>query len=204
MFVVDNHIHLGQPGVHVSEHVYKQLRKNWSERGFRYHSTEVKSERRDGEMLVHVMDEVGIDVCCVLAGNWNRVLKPEHRPYDVPNDFVAKQVAASNGRLIGICSADPIVDPWGAADELERCVRDLDFRGIKLYPTYAHFDPRDKACDPLYEAATALGVPLPNTAMAQELFNACVAHGGLDWDHSAMVRALEKMANFEMGQAAAA
>ena len=43
MFVVDNHIHLGQPGVHVSEHVYKQLRKNWSERGFRYHSTEVKT-----------------------------------------------------------------------------------------------------------------------------------------------------------------
>lgn len=49
-------------------------------------------------------------------------------------------------------------------------------------------------------SARALGVPLPNTAMAQELFNACVAHGGLDWDHSAMVRALEKMANFEMGQ----
>ena len=53
-------------------------------------------------------------------------------------------------------------------------------------------------------SARALGVPLPNTAMAQELFNACVAHGGQGWDHSAMVRALEKMANFEMGQAAAA
>ena len=45
-----------------------------------------------------------------------------------------------------------------------------------------------------------LGVSLPNTATAQELFSACAAHGGAAWDHSAMVRALEKMANFEIGQ----
>ena len=49
-------------------------------------------------------------------------------------------------------------------------------------------------------SARALGVSLPNTAMAQELFNSCVAHGGKAWDHSAMVRALETMANFEIGQ----
>ncbi|WP_418646986.1 2-hydroxy-3-oxopropionate reductase [Thauera butanivorans] len=48
--------------------------------------------------------------------------------------------------------------------------------------------------------ARQLGVSLPNTATAQELFNACAAHGGKAWDHSAMVRALEKMANFEIGQ----
>ena len=51
-------------------------------------------------------------------------------------------------------------------------------------------------------SARALGVSLPNTATAQELFNACVAHGGESWDHSALVRALEKLANFEIGQAA--
>ena len=49
-------------------------------------------------------------------------------------------------------------------------------------------------------SARALGVALPNTAMAQELFNTCAAHGGKAWDHSAMVRALEKLANFEIGQ----
>ncbi len=51
-------------------------------------------------------------------------------------------------------------------------------------------------------SARALGVSLPNTATAQELFNACAAHGGAAWDHSAMVRALEKLANFEIGQKA--
>ncbi len=47
--------------------------------------------------------------------------------------------------------------------------------------------------------ARALGVSLPNTATAQELFNACVANGGAKWDHSAMVRALERLANHEVG-----
>jgi 2-hydroxy-3-oxopropionate reductase len=47
--------------------------------------------------------------------------------------------------------------------------------------------------------ARQIGVSLPSTAMAQELFNACAAQGGSGWDHSGMVRALEKMADFEIG-----
>ena len=50
--------------------------------------------------------------------------------------------------------------------------------------------------------ARQLGVSLPSTAIAQELFNACAAHGGSAWDHSGMVRALEIMAHFEIGQKA--
>ena len=49
-------------------------------------------------------------------------------------------------------------------------------------------------------SARLLGVSLPNTATAQELFNACAAHGGATWDHSALVRSLEIMANHEIGQ----
>jgi 2-hydroxy-3-oxopropionate reductase len=48
-------------------------------------------------------------------------------------------------------------------------------------------------------SARAAGLSLPNTATAQELFNACAAHGGKGWDHSAMVRALELLANCEVG-----
>ena len=46
--------------------------------------------------------------------------------------------------------------------------------------------------------AKDIGVALPNTATAQELFNACSANGGSGWDHSAMVKALEMMANHEV------
>jgi 2-hydroxy-3-oxopropionate reductase len=41
----------------------------------------------------------------------------------------------------------------------------------------------------------ALKMSLPNTATAQELFSACQAQGGGKWDHSAMVKALEALAN---------
>lgn len=50
-------------------------------------------------------------------------------------------------------------------------------------------------------SARAIGVSLPNTASAQELFNACTAQGGAAWDHSAMVRALEGLAAHEIGAA---
>ncbi|MCW2244321.1 2-hydroxy-3-oxopropionate reductase [Azospirillum canadense] len=68
------------------------------------------------------------------------------------------------------------------------------------------FDPgfrielHQKDLDLALNTARSLGLSLPNTATAQELFNACAAHGGKAWDHSGMVRALEIMANFEIGQ----
>jgi 2-hydroxy-3-oxopropionate reductase len=50
-------------------------------------------------------------------------------------------------------------------------------------------------------SARALHMSLPNTSTAQQLFNACQAHGGATWDHSAMVRALETLAGHEIGSA---
>ena len=52
-------------------------------------------------------------------------------------------------------------------------------------------------------AAKQLGLALPATSHAQQLFSACVSHGGAAWDDSGMVRALEKLSNFEIGQKAA-
>lgn len=46
--------------------------------------------------------------------------------------------------------------------------------------------------------ARALGISLPNTANTQELFNSCAAHAWSDLDHSAMIRALELLADHEM------
>ena len=46
--------------------------------------------------------------------------------------------------------------------------------------------------------AKALGVALPQTASAAQLMQACAANGMQDLDHSALVRALELMANHEV------
>ena len=48
------------------------------------------------------------------------------------------------------------------------------------------------------QAARNLGLSLPNTATAQELFNAVAAQGGSDLDHSAMVLALETLASHKV------
>ncbi|EWY38986.1 tartronate semialdehyde reductase [Skermanella stibiiresistens SB22] len=50
------------------------------------------------------------------------------------------------------------------------------------------------------QGARSLNLALPNTASTQQLFNACVAQGGARWDHSGLVRILETMTGFEIGQ----
>jgi 2-hydroxy-3-oxopropionate reductase len=47
-------------------------------------------------------------------------------------------------------------------------------------------------------AARELNLSLPNTAVAQQMFSSCAAHGGADLDHSAMVLAIEGLADFSM------
>ena len=49
------------------------------------------------------------------------------------------------------------------------------------------------------DGARSLEMSLPNTEAAQSLFAACVEMGGKAWDHSAMVKALEAKADFEIG-----
>ncbi|HLM82978.1 MAG TPA: 2-hydroxy-3-oxopropionate reductase [Terriglobales bacterium] len=48
------------------------------------------------------------------------------------------------------------------------------------------------------EGARALNLALPNSAACLELFNSAVACGGGRWDHSGLVRILERLANYEI------
>ncbi|MDI3359853.1 2-hydroxy-3-oxopropionate reductase [Lelliottia sp. V89_10] len=48
------------------------------------------------------------------------------------------------------------------------------------------------------QSAKALSINLPNTATCQELFNTCAANGADQLDHSALVQALELMANHKI------
>ena len=47
-------------------------------------------------------------------------------------------------------------------------------------------------------AARELNLSLPNTAVAQQMFQSCAAHGGADLDHSALVLAIEGLADFSI------
>jgi predicted TIM-barrel fold metal-dependent hydrolase len=76
----------------------------------------------------------------------------------IPNEFVARQVAESDGRAIGFACVDPQRD--GAAAEFERAVTELGLRGLKLSPVYQGFDPRTEKAWGLYELADRLRVPV--------------------------------------------
>ena len=47
-------------------------------------------------------------------------------------------------------------------------------------------------------AAKELGLSLPNTAIAQQMFSSCAAHGAADLDHSALILAIEGLADFSV------
>lgn len=51
------------------------------------------------------------------------------------------------------------------------------------------------------QGARSMGISLPNTAMAQELMNACAGNGLSGMDHSALCRAIEIMSNHEIAKA---
>lgn len=48
-------------------------------------------------------------------------------------------------------------------------------------------------------SARSLGLALPNTAIAQQMFSSCVSMGGAGWDHSALVKAIEQLGNCTIG-----
>ncbi len=58
----------------------------------------------------------------------------------------------------------------------------------------ARIELHQKDLENALSGARALGLAVPGTALAQQLFNACRANGGARWDHSAMVKALELLA----------
>jgi predicted TIM-barrel fold metal-dependent hydrolase len=85
-------------------------------------------------------------------------LKAMRTGYWVPDDFIADFVARAPQKLVGFASCDP-TQP-GHVNELERAVKDLGLRGVKMGPAYAGFDPRDERCAPVYACCQAAGIPI--------------------------------------------
>ena len=75
------------------------------------------------------------------------------------NDYVAEIVRSHPQQFMGFAS----VDPWmgkAAVLEVERSVKELGLRGLKLHPVHQAFFPNDTRFYPLYEACSYLGIPV--------------------------------------------
>jgi predicted TIM-barrel fold metal-dependent hydrolase len=115
-----------------------------------------------GELRLKEMDEAGIDVQVISHG------APSTQRLDAQaavalahnaNDRLAQAIAAHPDRFAAF-AALPTPDPKAAADELERTVTQLGFKGAMVHglTNGVFFD--DKRFWPIFERAQALDVPL--------------------------------------------
>jgi predicted TIM-barrel fold metal-dependent hydrolase len=131
-----------------------------------------------GELRIKEMDEAGIDVQVLSHG------APATQRMDaetaVPvarraNDKLHEVKKNSNGRFEGF-AALPTADPKAAADELERAVTRLGFKGAMIHGLSNGLWLDDKRFWPIFERAQGLDVPvymhpaLPHPAVADAYY----------------------------------
>jgi predicted TIM-barrel fold metal-dependent hydrolase len=114
-----------------------------------------------GAERLRLMDETGVDVQALALA------PPGLHNLDVEcvdlakktNDFVAATIAKNPNRFQGLATL-PMGAPQEAPRELERSVGDLGFLGAMMYGRTRESNLDDKAFWPIFEAASALRVPL--------------------------------------------
>jgi len=111
-------------------------------------------EDRMGYLLTYA-DRVGIDRLCLSLGT-SRDHSPEPATFRRDNDMVRQAVELNPDRYIGFCYLNPCY-LRDSLDEIERCIADGPFRGIKLWIAM-HCDQPN--LDPICERAAELGAPV--------------------------------------------
>ena len=112
-----------------------------------------------GEMRLDAMDRAGIERCVLsLAGpgvQAERDVKTARDNARAANDFLAREIEKRPHRYSGFAHL-PMQDAVGAADELERCMRELKFCGAMIngHTNGTYLD--DRSLDPFWERAQAL------------------------------------------------
>jgi 2,3-dihydroxybenzoate decarboxylase len=111
-----------------------------------------------GGQRLEAMDRAGVERA-VLSLSGPGVQIERDRVAAEANDFLSREIQERPDRFAGFAHL-PMQDPIAAADELERCVRDLGFCGAMIngHTNGAYLD--DPAIDPFWARVEALGVPI--------------------------------------------
>ena len=115
-----------------------------------------------GEERQKKMDESGIDVQAFsLSAPGVEQLDPSIGTALArgTNDYLAEVIKKYPDRFIGFATLAP-KHPEEAADELERCVKKLGFKGWNTHSNYGDSYPDEKQYLPVFERAEALNVPI--------------------------------------------
>jgi predicted TIM-barrel fold metal-dependent hydrolase len=104
------------------------------------------------ERIESYLDQEGVDLA---------VIVPELCPVTIGVLDVEEvsRFCKESKRLIPFASIDPNTVPR-PNQELKRLVREIGFKGLKLYPTYQLYYPNDSHVYPVYAAAEELQIPV--------------------------------------------
>jgi uncharacterized protein len=108
------------------------------------------------EQMIARMDQCGIDLSVVIAhayGGWRM------DQYRKEHDVIMKDIKRYPGRMIGYCWVDPHFGAE-AMEELERCVKELGYVGMKFHPIRQQFFLDSPIVNPFVEKAAELGLPV--------------------------------------------
>lgn len=139
--VCDIHTHVWSD----QEHLSSTFRKELQEISGRPDSLKVPLDRFE-EVFASVQKVV------IFGG------RARHCGIQCPNEFVHQFSKKHPHKCVPFTSVDPADANF--MDDFEQCVQDWKFRGVKLLPMYANFDPRDRRLDPLYQACEKRGLPV--------------------------------------------
>lgn len=129
------------------------------------------------ELFLKDHDEAGIDRSVILSSSPSTYTSYGYRgtvdPYGVTgvpgpvspdkcNDYIAALARKYPTKLIGIGSVNPLHrGVKEAVAELDRCIKELRLPALKLYPTYQHWSPDDRALAfPIFARAAELDIPV--------------------------------------------
>lgn len=109
---------------------------------------------------IAVLDTQGIDAQLVSVNQiqcyYGLPIKTALEASKLVNDGIARFCAHAPDRLYGLGNV-PLQDPEVAVLELQRCMRDLKFRGVQILTEVNDKELSDRALDPFWAAASALG-----------------------------------------------
>ncbi len=115
-----------------------------------------------GDIRLAKMDETGVDIQLISYGNNSPMyLEAEHAVAlcKMANDDLATYCLNAPNRFYGF-AALPIADVQAAVTELERCVNELNFKGVVFNGGMDGLFLDDERFFPIFEKAAQLGVPV--------------------------------------------
>ena len=167
------------------------------------HSTFLETNLLDLDRRVDKMDELGIDVM-ILSHSGPSV--EQFAPADglaqakASNDRLAETIQRYPGRYVGLATISPGL-PEESAEEIERCVTKLGFRGVNVMSHLESEDAPyldDARYLPIFEACERLGVPVnlhptvPHSSMIKPYlgYGWALPAPGLGFGHETAVHAM--------------